>query len=149
MAGTKWKHVADHVNERMRHLSIDQAELVRRSGLSTPTVAGIMNGTPRAEQPRAKGLWAICAALGWSQASIADILAGGQPTVDGEPSAGGVSQPDGGADRRFERLEQQIVDVSARTLGAIEWWTEEQRAVVEKMEVLTQRVAALEAPAAP
>jgi len=149
MAGTKWKHVADHVNERMRHLSIDQAELVRRSKLSTPTVAGIMNGTPRAEQPRAKGLWAICAALGWSQASIADILAGGQPMVVGAPSVGGVSQPGDDVLGRVERLEQQVVEVSARTLVAIEWWTEEQRAVVGKMEVLTQRVAALEVHGAP
>lgn len=149
MAGTKWKHVADRVNERMRHLSIDQAELVRRSGLSTPTVAGIMNGAPRAEQPRAKGLWAICAALGWSQGSIADILAGGQPTVVGEPSAGGVSRPDDDVLRRVEQLERQMVDVSARMIDVIESWAEEQQAVVGKLEFPSQRVAAPGAPDAP
>lgn len=113
MAGPDWKRVGDRVVKRMAELRIDQAELARRSGRSVPTVAGIIRGEPRSGSPRPSSLWGVSTALGWAQDSIADIAAGGEPTLAVEPSAGGVSPLDAAAlAGRVDALEQAVVELT-------------------------------------
>ena len=63
-ADTEWQRLAQMVNDRVADLGIDQAELVRRSGLSQPTVRCIMEGDPRG-RPRPKSLRKLAVGLGW------------------------------------------------------------------------------------
>ena len=82
---TDWAAVGHAVTKRVEELNWDQAELVRRSGLSDPLVRGIMRGTPRGT-PRPKNLRTIAETLGWSSDSIDRILEGGTPVEVDQPA---------------------------------------------------------------
>lgn len=101
MIDPDWGRVADSVRSRMASLVIDQAELVRRSGLSDPFVRAIMRGEPRGN-PRPANLARLAVALGWTPDSIDRLLDGDDPTeVE-------ISQRDD-VEYRLERLERAVL----------------------------------------
>lgn len=59
----RWQRVAVAVTARMDQLGMSQADLVRRSGLSDPTVRSLMTDKLRGE-PRRPSLRKLCDALG-------------------------------------------------------------------------------------
>lgn len=74
-----WNRVADSINERMRELGWDQADLVRRAGLSDATVRQLQRG----EKPlyRRSSLRKVSVALLWPPDGI-ERLAGGATVED-------------------------------------------------------------------
>ena len=77
----RWRDVADAINARMstRTPPMSQADLVRTSGVSDPTIRDLMRGTPGGR--RKETLWKVSLALGWPRDHLHRILAG-------EPTAG-------------------------------------------------------------
>lgn len=76
----RWQSVAAAVAGRMREMGmLDNASLIRASGLSEPFVRGVLAGTPRGT-PRRSSIVKLCTALGWTDSSIDQILAGADPT---------------------------------------------------------------------
>jgi len=69
------------VRNRMRELELSQAELVRRSGLSEPTVNAITRGAVSAY--RDATLLRLVVALGWSRDSVDRLREGHAPVVSG------------------------------------------------------------------
>lgn len=118
MAGKDWERLASYVTERMKVEKIrTKAELRRRTGLSIPTIAGILAGVPRnGGDVSDETLGKLDDGLRWGPDSSAAILAGGEPT-DAAPSAGGAtSLPEGPRplDTSIETLEQRVSDVNAK-----------------------------------
>jgi hypothetical protein len=114
MAGKDWERLASYVTERMKVEKIrTKAELRRRTGLSIPTITGILAGVPRnGGDVSDDTLGKLDDGLRWGHDSSAAILAGGEPT-DAAPSAGGdVSLRDDA--RMEERLRAEIEAVDAR-----------------------------------
>lgn len=71
----RWQSVAAAVAGRMREMGmLDNASLIRASGLSEPFVRGVLAGTPRGT-PRRSSIVKLCTALGWTDSSIDQILA--------------------------------------------------------------------------
>jgi len=108
--------VAAAVKERMAELNVDQAEVVRRSGLSDPFVRGIMRGNPRGT-PRPKNLRQFAEALAWSPDSIDRLLAGDDPVELDTPTpagddvsdlVGALRQAVSKSDGRDDKLDQII-----------------------------------------
>lgn len=87
----------------MEELALSQADVVRLSGLSDPTVRGFMTGRLRGE-PKRPNIHKLCKALGWQPSSIDDVLAGGAPTL--LPSESPTQLDD--VLRRVERLERSV-----------------------------------------
>gem|GEM_PF-6715271 len=61
---SRWTNAATVMRTRMRELGWQKAELVRRSGLSEPTIRSLMTASFRNGPPREHTLWAIGRALG-------------------------------------------------------------------------------------
>lgn len=138
MAGTEqWERVADYVARRMDELNIDQADLVRRSGMSDPTVRAIMAGTPRG-MPRDKSRRRVSMGLGWSPGSIDSILDGGEPTVEASPTGNGaVSSPvDDDVRDRVARLEESLEEFRTSVESSFDAMAAEQRRLVAGMAAL-------------
>lgn len=76
----RWQGVAAAITARLDELGWSQADLVRRSGLSDPTVRSLMNGKLRGT-PRKPSLRKLCDALGWSPDSVDLVLGGSSPVV--------------------------------------------------------------------
>lgn len=108
MAGNDWQRLSDRVQQRMRELGIaDQADLIRATRLSPPTVKGILNGAPRSPTVRPKTYLQLDDGLQWERGSMAAVLAGGEPVA--APSAGGdVSSPGDDLADRVGSLEQEV-----------------------------------------
>lgn len=71
--------VADAIRQRMRELGINQAELIRRSGVSDTTLRKALKGEPvKAVQKR----YDLARALGWTPDSIDRLTAGEEPVEE-------------------------------------------------------------------
>jgi len=109
-SSSEWQRLANAVNDRVVELGIDQAELVRRSGLSQPTIRSIMDGDPRG-LPRPKSLRKLAVGLGWSAGSVEIVMAGGAPIVEDHqpfhqpPSLAIVSDSD--LNERLDRIDER------------------------------------------
>jgi transcriptional regulator with XRE-family HTH domain len=106
------------VTARMRELELSQAELVRRSGLSEPTVNSIVRGASGGY--RDATLARLVAALGWTTDSVDHLRSGRAPIVSpvGPRGEDPPRQDDPvavwAAIRRIERrVEALAADVSA------------------------------------
>jgi hypothetical protein len=113
MAGQDWQRLSARVQQRMRELGIaDQADLIRATRLSPPTVKGILDGAPRSPTVRPKTYQQLDDGLRWERGSMAAVLAGGEPVV--AQSAGGVNQP---LDE-VEVLRRELIADASRTAAA-------------------------------
>lgn len=74
----RWDLLSAAIAERLDALGIDQAELVRRSGLSDATVRGFMLGRLRGD-PRPSSVAKLENGLGWRRHSVDAVLSGGEP----------------------------------------------------------------------
>lgn len=106
----RWQHAGEVVRARMKALGVRQAELSRRSGLSAPTVRGIMAGSPRSGEPTEDTLRAVSVALEWTPDSLGEVLAGGRATAD--PAT---------VDRRLDELDRRLTEVE-HELEAYVWF---------------------------
>jgi transcriptional regulator with XRE-family HTH domain len=75
----RWQAVSRQIVARMKDLGMSQAELVRASSVSDPSVRSLMRGEPGNRQPPL--LAKVSRALGWTATSIEAVLDGGTPTV--------------------------------------------------------------------
>ncbi len=82
----RWQPVVDAVNARMDDLGLIQADVVKLSGLSDPTVRAFMTGKFRGV-PREPVPTKLCRGLGWSTDSVKLILAGQKPIEVSRPAA--------------------------------------------------------------
>jgi hypothetical protein len=143
MAGDDWRRLSEAVRARMRELGIaDQADLIRATKLSPPTIKGIVDGVPRSGNARAKTYQQLDDGLSWERGSTAAVLAGGAPVAHdvkrGGPPA--VSRSDEGelraelrdlrtlVERVLDRLD--LVDKRVDGLTTILEATEEQVSVL-------------------
>jgi hypothetical protein len=91
MAGDDWRRLSEAVRARMRELGIaDQADLIRATKLSPPTIKGIVDGVPRSGNARAKTYQQLDDGLSWERGSTAAVLAGGEPVAH-DVKRGGLS----------------------------------------------------------
>lgn len=88
----RWSVVADTINSCMDDLNMNQADLVRESTLSEPTIRGFMAGVPRSANPGKKTLRKLEDALLWPPGAVRRILAGEDPDRVIE-STGGRAKP--------------------------------------------------------
>ena len=117
-----WKRVGEYVVDRMGEINIDQHDLVTLSTLSQPTVASFMNGEPHADTPRAKTLRSLESGLGWTRGSVADILAGGAPTVAAHPEGSYVAPTVVDLAERLARVEHDLEDLAAMLERVVQLW---------------------------
>ncbi len=115
------------VRTRMRELELSQAELVRRSGLSEPTVNAITRGAMAGY--RDATLLRLVVALGWSRESVDRLREGRAPVVagGGEMASRRVRASDEsntaawGAIRRLEEqleaLAAEVAELKAQSTG--------------------------------
>lgn len=128
MAHHDWKRVGRYVVDRMGDINIDQHELVTLSTLSQPTVASFMNGEPRADTPRTKTLRSLESGLGWTRGSVADILAGGEPTVAAHPTGHDVAPTVDDLAERLARVEHDLESLGAMLERMVRVWSAEREA---------------------
>lgn len=72
----RWPEVGRRITARIEELSLLLSEVQRAAGISDKTLTGYMAGRPIVRADKRRGL---CAALGWSDDSIARILRGDDP----------------------------------------------------------------------
>lgn len=71
----RWALVAAAIERRMSELRLTKAELSRRSGVSEPTLAGYLRGSPIRRRDKR---WELCLALEWTPDSVDRLLDGGE-----------------------------------------------------------------------
>lgn len=69
---------------------MSQADLVRASGVSDPTIRDLMRGTPGGR--RDETLWKVSIALGWERGRIHRILAGDETPPPSDVSSGSLAE---------------------------------------------------------
>lgn len=75
--------LADWIDQRRADLGLDTVQLAAKMGTSRQWLIDLRNG--KITRPRATTRRAIERALDWEQGSVAEILAGGEPTPLPEP----------------------------------------------------------------
>jgi hypothetical protein len=140
MAGDDWRRLGEAVQARMRELGIaDQADLIRATRLSPPTVKGILDGVPRSANARAKTYQQLDDGLSWERGSTAAVLAGGAPVAH-DVKRGGVSSPGDAVAEMEERLRSEIGAVDARLRALEESLRLQLEAMVAPLEALADRL---------
>lgn len=81
MSDNDWERIGELVTRRMEELSVRQAEVAQRAGLSDATVRHLMRGTPRGA-PDSVTLRRLSVALGWTPESLVDAVLGGDVADD-------------------------------------------------------------------
>lgn len=127
--------MAEYVTARIEAEPTDQAEIVRRSGLSDAFVRSIMQGKPRGE-PRAANLRRLAAALDWTPDSIGRIRDGGEPAEAGRPAP--VDLAPLVAELRTALLEARQRDDLIRQMVSV---TDEVGSRIAEMMELVQQIA--------
>lgn len=100
--------LAAAVEQRMTELGYTPTSLARATGLSLQAIKNVRRGEVRQYQPRLT--LPLCAALHWSPSSVADILAGGQPTELDGPSRTSTDSTE------VDRLRRQVAQLAELTL---------------------------------
>lgn len=72
----RWPDVGRRITARIEEMSLLLSEVQRAAGISDKTLTGYMLGRPIVRADKRRGL---CAALGWTDDSIARILRGEEP----------------------------------------------------------------------
>jgi transcriptional regulator with XRE-family HTH domain len=81
MTDDNWTRIGELVTRRMEELTVRQAEVAQRAGLSDATVRHLMRGTPRGA-PDSVTLRRLSVALGWTSESLIDAMLGGDVRDD-------------------------------------------------------------------
>jgi transcriptional regulator with XRE-family HTH domain len=121
MPGTsdQWAAVGAAIRERMAELvpPMSQADLVRASGVSDPTVRDLMRGA--AGSRRGETLWKVSIALGWERDRIHRIVAGDDEPAPAGPATTSEASPLARMAAEVEELRRTIAILESR-LAALE-----------------------------
>lgn len=82
-----WDNVKNRLNARLLELGWDQAELVRRSGVSDTTIRQLQTASATSYRPST--LAKVEAAVGWTHGSIDEIRRGEEPSLLERPEIHG------------------------------------------------------------
>ena len=103
--------VASAIGARCAELGMKQAELVRASHLSDPTIRRFQRGDTKGTTPATRQKLAL--ALGWTPDSIDRLLAGLEPESVSRPAGGPASAVDSTALSRLDALEVSVASLQA------------------------------------
>jgi transcriptional regulator with XRE-family HTH domain len=134
----RWRLVGEAIRRRYKQdLHIDQAELVRRAGVSDPIIRAMESGDVGPKGPRHTTIYKVERALGWAEGSIDQILDGGEPTLLEE-----VSSPDAATslETTVERLGQMLAALDVRLDQAVARDVERTQRAESELTELTQLV---------
>lgn len=76
--GAKWQDVGDEIRRSMESRHMSKADLIRESGVGRATLDKYLAGQPIVSN---KKMWALCAALEWTDDSVDRILRGEEPMM--------------------------------------------------------------------
>ncbi|MFF5004650.1 hypothetical protein ACFY3G_17685 [Streptomyces phaeochromogenes] len=103
--------LAQYVERRITELALEYAEVARLAEISDETLSKIRKG----QKARGSTYRKLERALRWQQGSVAEILAGGQPTPIEASAANGPSSPSGLSQE--EEVLRRVIAATAKELG--------------------------------
>lgn len=110
-----WSRLGRAVVARRRTLGLSQVALADAAGLSRSAIQGIERGGEFSSPQLSHR--SVAQALGWTPASVADVLAGGEPTLAASPSPSPVpAEPESRIEAGVDAL---LDDLTARVKGAL------------------------------